>query len=220
MNNGLQKLVIPLSTFLTLTFVSVSATLADVQFPVNVPMSKLGEVAKYRNIDLWNNKELWTSEVEIVEVRPDQFVLRVSSSDNPQPRTSQFTREWQPCRTMKNSNQSICAGALKFPMQLGNKHSYENLPWTNGNGHSSGSCEVKGQEKVTVPAGTFDAVRIDCGGYWNRVFGGVFSGRVTETHWYSPKISRLVKTQFTDYNSGSGGVFNKTQTELIEFTEK
>lgn len=212
--------VIPLSTFLTLMFAITNAAWADVQFPVEAPTSKLGEVAKYRNTDLWNNKELRTSQVEIVEVQPEHFVMRVTASDEPQPRTSRFTRQWQPCRSMKNSDQMICAGALKFPMQIGGKHAYDNLPWANGNGHSSGSCEVKGQEKVSVPAGTFDAVRIDCGGYWNRVFGGVFSGRVTETHWYAPKISRVVKTQYTDYNSGSGGIFNKTQTELIEFTEK
>lgn len=218
MKNCLLRCPLWLGSVLTLTL--ATATWAQVQFPVNAPTSKLGEIAKYRNVDLWNNKELWTSQTELVEIQTDRFVSRVTSSDNPQPRASYFTREWQPCRTMQNSDQSVCAGAFKFPLQTGNKHAYEKLPWSNGNGHSSGSCEVKGEEKVTVPAGTFDAVRIECNGFWNRVFGGAFSGRVIETHWYAPKISRLLKTQYTDYNSGSGGIFNKTQTELTEFIEK
>jgi hypothetical protein len=192
----------------------------QVAFPVQAPTPKVGEVAKYRNVDLWNNRELWTGHSELVEIQADRFVTRVTSSDNPQPRTSYTTREWQPCRSLQNSDQLVCTGAFKFPMQVGDKHSYEKLPWPNGNGHSSASCEVKGEEKLTVAAGTFDTVRIECSGHWNRVFGGTFSGRLVETYWYSSKISRWVRQQYTDYNSGGGGVFNKTQTDLIEFSQK
>jgi hypothetical protein len=193
---------------------------AQVQFPVSMPASQVGEVAKYRTIDLWNNKELSTAETEIVELQPDRIVSRSKRSDQAGTRTTLTTREWQPCRNMQNSDKMVCAGSFKFPMELGARHKYENLPWPNGTGHSSGDCEVKAEEKVTVPAGNFDAVRIECSGYWNRVFGGTFTGRQVETIWYAPKISRMVKFQFTDYYSSGGGVFNKTLTELTEFAGK
>lgn len=193
---------------------------AQVQFPVGMPTPKVGEVAKYQTTDLWNNKELSTTGTEVVELQPERIVSRSKRSDQAEPRTTLATREWQPCRTMQNSDKLVCAGSFKFPMELGGRHKYENLPWPNGNGHSSAECEVKALEKVTVKAGTFDSVRIECGGYWNRVFGGVVSGRQVETLWYAPSISRMVKSQYTDYNSGIGGVFNKTQTELVEFIAK
>ena len=113
----------------------------------------------------------------------------------------------------------VCAGALQFPLQVGNKHRFEKLPWQDGNGHSTDTCEVKGKENVTVPAGSFDTVRIECEGLWTRVFDGTFSGREIQNLWYSPAIKRFVKTQYTNYRS-SGGVFDKTETQLVEFVNK
>jgi len=190
---------------------------SQVQFPVSLPALKVGDTAKYRTVDLWNNKELSTSQNELVEIQNDRLVTRFTTSTAPEPRTAHFTREWQPCRTMRNSDQAVCAGAFKFPMQLANKHTYEKLPWPNGNGHSTATCEVKAEEKVNVPAGAFDTVRIECAGYYNRVFDGSFSGRQMDVYWYGPTIGRLVKSQHFDFTS-SGSPFNKTQTELIEFT--
>ncbi len=190
---------------------------AQVQFPVNLPTPKVGEVTKYRTVDLWNNKELSTSQIELVEIQNDRLVTRLTSSVDPSPSTRTFTSEWQPCRSMRNSDQLVCAGALKFPMQLGGKHSYDKLPWPSGNGHSSGACEVKAEEKVTVPAGTFDAVRLECSGFWNRIFDGTFGGKQTELFWYAPAIARIVKSQFFDFTS-SGAANTKSQTEMTQFT--
>lgn len=190
---------------------------AQVQFPVGLPAPKVGDTAKYRTVDLWNNKELSTIQIELVEIQKDRFATRVMTSTAPEPRTNYFTREWQPCRAMRNGDQTVCTGPFKFPMQLGNKHTYEKLPWTNGNGYSTATCEVKADEKVSVPAGVFDTVRIECAGFWNAVFGSTFRGPLTEVFWYAPTIGRQVKSQYIDYQ-GSGPIHNKTQTELIEFT--
>lgn len=196
---------------------SITLAYAQVQFPIGFPAPKVGDTAKYRTVDLWNNKELSTSQTELVEIQNDRFVTRFMTSTDPAPRTVYFTREWQPCRAMRNSDQTVCAGSFKFPMQLGNKHTYEKLPWTNGDGHSTATCEVKAEEKVSVPVGAFDTVRIECAGFWNRVFNGNFSGRQTEVYWYAPTIGRLVKSQFMNFTS-SGSPFDKTQTELVELT--
>lgn len=124
---------------------------------------------------------------------------------------------------MSNSDQLICAGALKFPMQIGSKSSYEKQPWTNGNGHDGATCEVKVEEKVTVAAGTFDALRIECAGFWNRVIDDQpgsnrgRSGKIATTFWYAPVIGRWVKFQYFNFNSFSPQPFSKNQTELVEF---
>ena len=192
---------------------------AQVQFPVEKPTPKVGDVWKYRQVDLWNGKELSNSEVELVSIEAGHFITRVKSSSYPGVRTGRRTTDLWPCRNMKNSDQEVCAGAFRFPMQLGQKTEYQKVPWDTGNGYWSGKCEVKAEEKVTVPAGTFDAVRVECAGYWTRVFEGNFTGRFTETIWYAPKVNRGVRSQYFDsYSSGSPN--NKTQTELVEFISK
>lgn len=192
---------------------------AQVKFPVAPPVAEVGEVAKYRVIDAWNGRELRTSELELVDVRGDQLVVRVTSPAGATPRTAYFTKQWQPCRTLQNSERAVCTGSFKFPMQIGNKHSYEKLPWSNGQGHSSADCEVVGEEKVSVPAGSFDAVKIECSGFWNRVYGGTYSGRQKETVWYAPSVSRLVKSEFHNYDS-NGKLDTRELMELAEFKGK
>jgi len=125
--------------------------------------------------------------------------------------TMTWTADQKPCRSL--GGQEVCVGGVKFPLQVGTKHSYEKQPWPNGNGHNSGTCEVTGQEKITVPAGAFDTVKIECSGYWNRVVDGTFSGRFTEALWYAPSVRRYAKWRNIDYQS-SGGVYNRAETEL------
>lgn len=192
---------------------------AQIKFPVGAPTPKVGDTAKYRVVDLWNNRELRTSQSELVEIQPDRLVLRATSSARPEPTTLNYTNHWQPCRTMQNSDKAVCAGSMKFPMQLGDKHAYEKLPWPNGMGYSGGNCEVKAEEKITLAVGTFDTVRVECSGFWNRVYGGTFSGNQSEVLWYAPQISRVVKTEFTNYDGG-GKLDTRERSELIEFVGK
>lgn len=104
-------------------------------------------------------------------------------------------------------------------MKVGDKYDFKELPWTNGNGHYSESCAVTGSEAVTVPAGTFQTLKIECDGTWTRVFEGSGSGKVTETLWYSPKVNRLVKSAYDDRNA-AGKLENRSITELVEFAAK
>jgi hypothetical protein len=196
---------------------------ADVPIVAELPAPKIGNVWRYRTLDLWNNTELSQYEDELVEIQADRLVFRVRSSKSAEPKTRYEGRSLAACRRMRDSEAEMCDGALAFPLRVGNKNRYEKRPWKNGNGHSSAECDVKGIESVTVPAGTFDAFRVECDGNWHRVFDigarGGNSGRYQETFWYSPSVGGYVKWHFTTYHS-SGRVNNKEQTELIEFVAK
>ncbi|MES2280364.1 MAG: hypothetical protein V4542_03045 [Pseudomonadota bacterium] len=216
------------AVFMVSTCVAVFAQLAlaaranaQVQFPVGPPTPKVGDTVRYRTIDLWNNSELSTEQSELVEIQADRFTTRFKRSTESEARTRLFNREWQSCRPMYNSPELLCAGPLKFPLQAGAKHTYDKQPWTSGFGYDAATCEVKGEEKVTVAAGTFDAVRLDCTGFWNRVFNDQprardMTGKITFSVWYSPAISREIKSQYASFNrSGSQDI--RSQTELLEF---
>lgn len=190
---------------------------AQIQFPVGLPTPKVGDLAKYRTLDLWNNSELSASENELVEISANNFVTRFKSSVNSEPSTSRSDRSWNACRSMRNSDAIVCEGSLRFPIQSGNKHSYKDYPNDTGRSKFDAACEVIGQEKVTVSAGIFDTIRINCAGFYTRIFDGNWSGKFNSITWYSPAINRIVKSQYFDFNAG-GTAFNKNQTELVEFT--
>lgn len=189
---------------------------AQVQFPVVQPTPKVGEIAKYRTVDLWNNAELSTSQSDLVEITGERLITRFKISTDPEPRTNNFNRSWNPCRSLRNSDKVVCDGAIKFPMQVGTKYDFTEMPWTNGQGFSSMKCEIKSEEKLTLAAGAFDTLRIECAGFWTRRFEGSSSGRASETLWYAPLIGRMVKSQSVSLlPNGSPNI--KTQTELVEF---
>jgi hypothetical protein len=189
---------------------------AQVQFPVDAPAPKVGEIVKYRAIDLWNKTELFTTQSELVAIEANHFVTRFKRSDRDAPGTERANMSWNFCRAMQNSDKQVCDGPLKFPMQIGNKHAYKEQPWSNGLGHWTATCEVVSEDKLTVPAGTFDTVRITCSGFYQRVFEGNWNGRFNNVTWYAPAISRVVKFEHYDFNGAAA--FNKQQTELVEFT--
>jgi hypothetical protein len=189
---------------------------AQVQFPVMQPSPKVGEVARYRTIDLWTNAELSKTENELITTSDDRIVLRVTSTAYSEPRISNFNRSWNPCRSLQNSENVVCVGVLKYPLEVGAKHEYKDLPWPDGIGVTSMKCEVKGEEQITVAAGKFDTVRIDCSGYWSRKIGGVEAGRASEVVWYSPIHGRSIKSTYAS-STDKGSPYHKTATELTAF---
>lgn len=200
------------------------AVLAQVPAVAEPPAPKIGEVWKYRTTDMWNNTDLSQYEQELVEIQADRLVFRTKSSKAAEPKTAYYGRGLASCRRMRDSDVEMCDGALAFPLQVGKKNSYDKRPWRNGNGHSSADCEVKAIESVTVPAGTFDAFRIDCDGSWQRVFDRQDTvrgnaGRTEESIWYAPRVNGLVKWTYNSYGFRSKPEA-KEQTELIEFVAK
>ena len=88
----------------------------------------------------------------------------------------------------------------------------ETLPVSN---HVTQACTAVGVESVTVPAGTFDAMRVDCQVNMNitiDISGSPFTTPITlnNTNWYALKVG-LVKTVST----GSG---LDSTTELTSYS--
>lgn len=196
-------------------FSAAPAAVGQIKFPLEQPSVKVGDKAKFRFIDLWSNRETSTGESEVVEVTETQVVTRSTNSASPDARTNYANRQLQPCRSMQGGTVQVCGGSLKFPMSLGDKHSFDKLPWVNGQGYLSEQCEVKAEERVQVPAGTFDTVRIECTGFWTRVFGGSGTGRVVETVWFSPTVGRTIKSEYIAYTT-AGKLDVRQRTELVE----
>lgn len=105
---------------------------------------------------------------------------------------------------------------LAFPLTVGK--SWERRQWGMT---SSGAalktdlvCEAKALEKVTVPAGEFEAVQIVCKGRWNNVTFGT-GDIATYTDWYAPAVKGMVKREVVTWYRGT--YCADTQALLLKF---
>ena len=83
--------------------------------------------------------------------------------------------------------------SLSFPLSVGKRWrgqytgftAFNNLVWD-----GETTCKAEAEEKITVPAGEFDTLRIECENGW-RV--GPKTGSSHATRWYAPAIGAVVK---------------------------
>jgi hypothetical protein len=180
-----------------------------------LPAPNVGDVWRFRRIDLWTDQETSVLEYRLVRLTPDRLVLENSATR----RKLYRTRDANPCRRPTPGEEQVCAGPFRFPLKVGNRHRYEDFPSSDRQVKLWADCVVAAREQVSVPAGSFDAYRIECDGTWTPVSREPLSGRWSETVWYAPAVHWWVKQ--TLFNRTWTGVLqDKTAFELIEYRHK
>ena len=85
---------------------------------------------------------------------------------------------------------------------------------------ASAVCTSKGQyvgwEKVTVPAGTFDTLRLEEEGECRGTGADAAINKTTTKSWYAPSVNKYVRTESQTVRDGR--VREKTGTELVEYS--
>ncbi len=179
------------------------------------PKFTAGDTWTYRVLDGWSGNEQKQLQDTFTGVEAERLMFQRIDKSNNASSNFKFDADVNNCRSMKGSNDLVCAGSYKFPMSVGQKISYEKLPFESGFGYSNAECTIKTAEKLTVPAGSFDTFKIDCSGYWQRVLEGNASGSLKFTIWYAPSAKRAVK--FTEETTWNSKVQDKKTTELVSF---
>lgn len=155
--------------------------------------------------------------------------------------------DWSRMRSV-NGRETVVNRPFAFPLAIGKSWEvdYTETPPAN-RAHSSehwhSNFKVTGWEDVTVPAGTFHALKIEAEGSWtavlapavsgasgarvdargattviqtNRTTAAPYSGRSYKAFWYVPAVKRWVKADEEYYDSG--GVRNeKYVSELVSY---
>ncbi|HMA48966.1 MAG TPA: hypothetical protein VKP60_04380 [Magnetospirillaceae bacterium] len=106
-----------------------------------------------------------------------------------------------------------------FPLSTGKKWTGEfdkALLNTGKHGKFYLKSEVLAVEKVTVPAGTFDAYKISTVYDATGTDQDANSGQTNEIHWYAPEIRNDVKVETTFVQDGM--VRSKDTLELLEYS--
>jgi hypothetical protein len=105
---------------------------------------------------------------------------------------------------------------LAFPLEVGKRWHYVN-DWVfkmNGSaGKSTVDAGVVGYEKVTVPAGEFDAFKLTSRERLSGTspVGSQYAGEITRTYWYAPSARTIVRSVSHDPYLGT------TTVQLVAF---
>jgi len=79
------------------------------------------------------------------------------------------------------------------------------------------SVTTVGWESVTVPAGTFKAIKLSSINWYRRTDpGGSGGGRVVVNRWYAPEVKRFVKSETLDMGNNNV-VYNDNTWELVSY---
>ncbi|MGD0230626.1 MAG: hypothetical protein ABSC19_09735 [Syntrophorhabdales bacterium] len=164
------------------------------------------------------NEKDFTRIEDVVEISVNEIRTRVRVKGKPDSGISTYTREWNPVDVI-SAQYNPYLKELTFPLSVGKKWdgSADKMLFSNGkHGKFFFKGEIVAFEKVTVPAGTFDAYRINVVLDATGTDEDVNIGNTVETYWYAPSVKRYVKLEATVKRDGR--VRSKDIYELLEYS--
>jgi hypothetical protein len=188
------------AAFLSVVALCSAAPSADAPLPR--PQIKAGDSWSYRYVDYWTNKQILSFR-ESVSFANDRVIQMV---DRPYGKKKEidttYTAEWNVVSSPNAGFFNPDHGFLKFPLRVGDTHDARyvvKFPLRSAHGiwqvRHERHVKVVGWEDVTVPAGTFHALRIEGEGSFERL-DTTLSGTAKEIMWYAPEVRRYVKWTF------------------------
>jgi hypothetical protein len=156
----------------------------------------VGDNRVYAVLEPISRVEQRISDLTVTEVTDNHIQVTDKTSSH----IALYDRQWA-LKKAGSRKYSPPVQAVSFPMHPGKT-------WEHTNTYTHASCgattselknEVVGWEDVTVPAGTFRALRIDSSGYWRNRCG---SDRSQYKFWYVPAVKWFVKSESLIYAGG------------------
>ena len=212
--------------WLFLAFVCVSQGGAWAQRPperVVGPSVRVGDTWMYNTLNGWTGGLEYISVNTVKEVTPKGIAIESASLDRSSVSTVSRTTGFNVTRIASPSSTKRFDPFypnFSFPLQVGKS-------WrgdvTLSDSSKSGETQARFTgtavrwESVTVPAGTFIALRVELRGtYVGDVGGSIVTGTIEDTLWYSPEIRNAVRAEYKD-TYGSGTVYNHDVHELVRY---
>lgn len=214
--------------------------------PVSAPKVAAGDTWTYRSTTEkgagWQQTRI---ESTVLRATADSIEIssKVAGSNMP-PRETLVGADWSRERSVNGKN-TVVNRPLVFPLTIGKTwvvdYSEDHPNREHSNEHLHTPYKVTGMEDVTVPAGTFHAVKIESEGQWtaviapaigavagtrldvqgattvmqtNRRGAAPISGRTYKAFWYVPEVKRWVKSVEEYYSAN--GQRNQRFTEELE----
>lgn len=182
----------------------------------SAPEIRVDDSWTYRVLDGFTHETQREVTQRVVEVKESEIVTQLRNNKNDKTSLRYFSRDWNVVDS-GDLKFDPCFPEYKFPLAVG-------MSW-NGKFTSSGNdgnaysgyltAKVGALEKTTVPAGTFDAYRIDIEVETRSENANSILTESQITTWYAPAVRRFVRRQVT--SSRDGRVRSKSEDVLIEY---
>ncbi len=182
------------------------------------PDVHVGDLWSWQHTNGLAGEKDYTTIEDVLEVSDSEIKTRERVKGRPSSAVAAFTREWNPADVVVACYDPFLR-ELSFPLQIGKKWdaSADKMLFSNGkHGNFLLKGEVVALEKVTVPAGTFDAYKITLHIDATVSDEDANIGHTVETIWYAPAVKRYVKYENTF--SRDGRVRSKDVNELVQYS--
>lgn len=199
------------------TFLVFSAAYAFAQ-NADRPDIHVGDRWSWQHTNGLANERDFTKIEDIIEVTDIEIKTRQRVKGKYDSGIAVYTREWNPVDVVF-AQYSPYLKDFFFPLVVGKKwdSSADKMLYSNG---KHGKFLLKGEvvaiEKITVPAGTFDAYKINVVLDATSTDEDANVGNTIETYWYAPTVKRYVKYENTFRRDGR--VRNKDIYELLDYS--
>jgi hypothetical protein len=209
-------------------FCLLAALAAHAETPkvVVVPEVKAGDRWVYRRMDYSGRRTPEHYRLVVTFAGRDAIQAVMSGWGAPESDVT-YTSEWNDVVSHRGVVNLREKGELQFPLHVGATYriawELENPRVNRLSGRHERTVRVAGWESVTVPAGTFEALKVVSEGTHRPflTYSITAPGTVLDTYWYVPAVKRWVK--FTHESStpvpGGRGVHEREHSgeELVEF---
>jgi len=186
------------------------------------PEVKVGDSWTYQEKDVWTKLVRPPYTLAVEDVGPLTIKVQRTNQDG-RHFPWVYTRDWNVHAWPGPRWVEPYWPSYSWPLQVGKtwsgKASWPGPASMTGTWKATFDSKVVGVEKITVPAGTFDVIRIESKGrYSTNAHSGSWNGwggEILETIWYAPTVRRAVKFTYTD--TSGARILRKDETELVRY---
>jgi hypothetical protein len=182
------------------------------------PDVQVGDRWAWQHINGLANEKDHTKIEDVIEVTDKEIRTRIRIKGKSGSSVATYTHEWNPVDVV-SARYDPNLQEFAFPLQVGKRWSgnADKLLFSSGkHGMFILKGEVVALEKVTVPAGTFDAYKVNVVLEATGTDEDANIGNTIETYWYAPSVKRHVKYENTFTRDGR--VRSKDMFELLDFS--
>jgi hypothetical protein len=164
---------------------------------VERPDLQVGDQWSWQHTNAMVNEEDWTKIEDVVSVNDKEIRTRVRKKGTPGNVIATYTADLNPIDTGNERYQPNLTRFV-FPFQPGKKWSgtFDKMLFASGkHGKFFVKGEITGPEKITVPAGDFNAYKIKLTYDATATDESAMEGKTVETYWYAPEVKNFVRLE-------------------------
>jgi uncharacterized RDD family membrane protein YckC len=173
------------------------------------PAIHVGDRYTYETVDSADSRVNNITTREIIGISQGVVMQRSVNTKSGYTRLIRYDTNWNVMSSgTPSGDESVFSPPLKyfdFPLAVGKTweaHAMETNPKTGQTRSHTLRARVEAQETITVPAGTFDTLKIVSG---TEAVGADKHLTGTDTSWYAPSVRRTVRSELVTFGGDSGG---------------